>query len=732
MHPTAPRSPLLACLRAILPWAMASALCAAAGAQKPSLEPGRLEEGHGIEIDGRLDEAAWAGVPQLGALTQVVPLEGEPPSHPTRVRLAYDREHLFLAIECVEEPGKVLARQMRRDAFVRYDDVVEWWFDTFNDRRFAFWFQITAAGSRGDALLSDSGSSFNKEWDGVWHGRTQLTDRGWQAEVSIPFKTLNFREGLETWGFNLRRMRKINDEEMRWASPTVAYRFWNLSEGGLLLGMRGMHQGLGLDLVPYAKGALRQEGSGEEDATLLGSLGGDATWRVTPSLKLQLTLNTDFAETEVDRRQVNLDRFPLFFPEKRDFFLEDAGLFEFGPSSRRPQLVPFFSRTIGRNEDGEEVPILAGAKLTGRAGDWNVGVLGTLLDEQAEVGQQSLGVVRVSRNLGGENSVGGIVTAGQPGQPESAHTIGADFRLGSSRLFGEGRAASLWGYWLASGTEGEDGDGMAYGLQGQYQTREWNHHFSLRTIEEHFDPALGFVRRPDSRMYWFSSSYTWRNDQPGFLRRANWRASAGLTTDIHGELESWAVPIQWLELTTDQEDAIEIDSERLFESIDEPFDLSSGVEVGVGDYDMWRHSLELRGSGRRKLTGQAELEFGDFFGGDIFSWELRPVFIPNRHLQLSLGYSQFQVDVEDGDFTTQLVEAGVDWDFSPDLSWRNLVQYDNESDDLGLQSRLRWIRTPGQDLFLVALMGWQEDPDEQRWLSTGQELTLKFSYTLSF
>ena len=311
------------------------ALAVPAVAQKPQVSPLFLGAEAEVEVDGVLDEEFWSRATPVGALTATEPVEGATPTYPTEVLLAFDSEAFYVGIVCHDDPEEVRARQMDRDAFVRYDDVMELWFDTFNTERFGFWFQITAGGSGGDGLLADSGSSFNKSWDGIWYGRSRVTDQGWVAELKLPFKTLAFREGESTWGFNVQRKRIANGEDARWASPKVAYRFFNLAEGGQLVGMSGMEQGIGIDVTPYVKAGTSRDRVGNpgagQDEDFDGGL--DISWRPTPSTSVRVTTNTDFAETEVDDRRVNLTRFPLFFPEKRDFFLEDAGMFEFGPPS---------------------------------------------------------------------------------------------------------------------------------------------------------------------------------------------------------------------------------------------------------------------------------------------------------------------------------------------------------------------------------------------------------------
>ncbi|MFQ5507376.1 MAG: DUF5916 domain-containing protein, partial [Planctomycetota bacterium] len=501
----------------------------------PSIKPVRLADTAIITIDGNLDEEAWAAAAKLSPLTQVQPVEGARPSRRTEVRLCYDRDSLYLAFTCFDDPDEVRGRIMARDARLDADDRVEFWIDTFHDRRFAFWFQIGAGGSKGDALIADNGSRFNKSWDGIWYGKSAIDGRGWRAEIAIPFKTLSFHEGLSTWGFNLVRHRKANDEELRWAAPYVAHRFFRLSVGGTLEGLSGMRQGIGLELIPYVKASASRDRSLRKHTSRLGETGTDLYYRVSTAMRFALTLNTDFAETEVDQRRVNLTRFPLFFPEKRDFFLEDAGLFEFGPSSprgRSPDLIPFFSRRIGRTEAGDTLPILAGSKLTGRVGGWNIGALGTYTGRKNAIDERGLGVLRVSRNVGRESALGVILTAGHPEQPVHAVTGGVDFAIGDTIAFGPSSGYKVWGFWLGSQRSGAGGDGEAYALEADFNSTNWSHRSGLRVIGSEFDPALGFLRRSGVRIYRHMSRYVWRDD--GFIRGLTFQVTPSLTTLTDG------------------------------------------------------------------------------------------------------------------------------------------------------------------------------------------------------
>ena len=690
----------------------------------------RLEPGTQVEIDGHVDEPFWERAERLGALTQVAPVEGADPIHPTDVRIAYDAKFLYVAIRCADDPSEVRARQMDRDAFVRYDDVMEIWFDTFDTQRFAYWFQITPGGSRGDALLSEGGGRFNKEWDGIWYGRSRVTADGWEAEVALPFQTLAFDADRSTWGFNIARRRVANGERSRWASPSTAFSFFTLAEGGALTGLTGLEQGQGIDVKPYVRlDASRAAFDGDTD--LIGDGGLDLSWRPTPDVNVRFTANTDFAETEVDARQINLERFPLFFPEKRDFFLEDAGLFGFGAPGNRSSLIPFFSRTIGRDADGRAVPILAGVKATGRAGGWNVGLLDTYLDEHAMLGRENLGVLRVTRNVGAQSSIGGIVTTGDPVLGGAARTAGVDVRLADSRFLNDSHSASLVAWYLTTEGRTSAQEGDAFGIEASASSSVWNHTVSWQRIEEDFDPALGFVRRTGVSTAFAETQATLRFGDQGLIRTVESGLSFRANHDLAGNEDGWQLPLDVFEIEFQSGDSLLYDVTREHERLDAGFEVSPGVMVSPGKYEQVRHGLRFESNDRRLSKTKLSMEWGDFYSGKLLQWTAEGIWIPSKHVLVSLAFTDVEGDLAEGSFRTQLVSANLDLNLTPDVSWKNFAQYDTDSRDLSLQSRLRWILEPGQDLFLVGLFGWTRE-DRDTFVVADQELILKLTYTLRF
>src|SRR5947208_6537160 len=325
-----------------------------------------------IVIDGILDEPDWNGATPIGEIRQREPHPGEHASESTEVKLLYDSQNLYIGVMCFDsDPKQMIGTQMSRDADLSADDRVEILIDSFRDRHNAFYFATNPLGALVDALIIENGQ-ISKEWDAIWLVRTRRTEHGWSAEFAIPFKSLRFHRGQQAWGFNFSRTIKRKLEEDRWASPRLDLAFFQVSEAGEIPGVEDIEQGNGLDVRPYVSHkVLRDRNIGNDASTQPGA---DIFYNITPSLKWKTPINTDITDMEVDTRQINLTRFPLFFPEKRAFFLESAGALNFLNSDEEADVIPFFSRRIGLLE-GEEVPMLAGTKLTGKVRDYDVGLL---------------------------------------------------------------------------------------------------------------------------------------------------------------------------------------------------------------------------------------------------------------------------------------------------------------------------------------------------------------------
>ncbi len=713
----------------VLPLLLAAGAPAAQDA--PSAPIARLPAG--VErpaVDGVFDDPAWEHASLLGPLTQVEPVAGAEPSERTEVRLLHDAEGIFLAISCFDEdPSAIRATQMLRDARLDPDDRVEFYFDPFLDRRNAFWFQIGPAGSRGDALITKNGSSFNKDFDAIWYGRARITPEGWVAEVEIPVASLNFDPAGGAWGFNLRRLIRRRSEEARWASPEPRHSFFSVSQAGTLEGFGALDQGLGLDVTPFVVGDWFTDRE-TDDTEFEEDVGLDAFYKLTPNSKLSVSVNTDFAETEVDERIVNLTRFPVFFPEKRDFFLEDSGNFFFGPSAGRGQradVIPFFSRRIGLDGDGNEVPLLAAAKLTGATDSYSYGVLDVQTDSTSVLDDENLFAGRFSKNLFEQSDVGVIATAGDPEGGDRNATYGADLNLRTDEFLGD-RNLRFSTYVVKTDSDDTSRQNLAYHASISYPNDEIDLSAGATVIERNFDPALGFVQRTDVKKYTTQLRY-----QPRLytgIRQLEFLFRPTLFTDAGNNTETVDVLVRPLGIEWESGDELRIDYIHEREVLTEEFDIQDDVIIPEGSYTYDRVGANLETSSKRPVSVEVGWFTGGFFDGRRDDVEVEADWRPDPHLVLGGEYELNDVRLPGGDFRVHTARLRVNVLFSPEISWSNFIQYDNVSDDLGLNSRFRWILSPGRELNFVVNQGWEFDPPE--FESNTTQLTLKVSYTLRF
>jgi hypothetical protein len=687
--------------------------------ERPSLAVRRTESAP--IIDGNLDDAVWKTAEASSAFVQVDPREGEPPTERTEIRSLCDRDHLYLAIRCFDrEPGAIIATQMKRDADLDTDDRVRIVLDTFEDHRNGYLFEMNPAGAKLDALIGSNGQDVNEAWDAIWEGRASIDSEGWSLEIALPFKSLAFRPELTSWGFNVQRVIKRRLENDRWASPRRNLRVQQVSEAGTLIGLAGIQQGIGLDVVPFF--AVRWEDDGD-DQHLLGKPGLDAFYRLTSGLGAALTLHTDFADTEVDQRRINLTRFPLFFPEKRDFFLQDAGIFQFADLGR--DLIPFFSRRIGLDDQGEEVPILVGGKVTGRAGDYNLGVLDVQTEAAGAFDSANLFAARVSRNVGEQSTIGAIVTNGDPNGRDSNTVVGLDANFGTSRFMGDRNLrASVW----ALESFDDSHDAAAFGASLSYPNDIWFWRLRWKEIQEDFAPQLGFVPRTGVRTY--SGELGFEPILNRGIRRLEFGVEPTVVTDLANDVESVEAPLQVLGVVWDAGDEIKLQTIWSYERLDSRFDIQDNVTIQTGEYDWLRWRAEAESALKRPVSGAVAVEIGPFYDGTRTDYEAQASWRPSRYFTGALAYEQNRVDLPDGNFVVHVGTTRFDFAFSPDVTWSNFFQFDNESDTLGWNTRLQWILRPGEELNVVFNSTVERDGDSLATVS--QDAALKLQYTVRF
>lgn len=680
-----------------------------------------------LELDGVLDEAAWATADSIASLTQTEPVEGADPTGRTAVKILVNGAALVIGIRADDpEPERIVSYAKARDAGLFGEDHVKIVLDTFRDGRSGYIFAINPGGARYDALVANRGEGENSDWDGVWEAATARTGRGWSAEVRIPVRSLMFKEGLDSWGFNIERRIQRLQETSRWSSPTRDYQVGQTSRAGLLTGLPPFDLGLGLSVRPSVTADLERADPGvSTDAAGDASL--DVTQRLGSNVLASLTVNTDFAETEVDTRRTNLTRFPLFFPEKRTFFLEGAETFTFGLGLGQ-DLVPFHSRRIGLLE-GQEVPIVVGGKLNGLVGRTNIGALAVRTGDVSGLAPAStMGVVRLKQNVLAESSVGMIATAGDPEGRADSYTAGLDLTYQTSSFRGSKNfLVGVWG--LVTKRQGLTGDRTAAGLKIDYPNDDWDIAFTYRRIGEHFDPSLGFV--PRTGIHTLSGGADFRHRfQSRIFRYMFYEFRPSAVFDLDGQWESYRVflaPVNW---RFESGDRFEFNWVPTGEHLDAPFEVADGVIIPPGSYDFARWRLEAQFASQRKVSGQVTWWFGSFYNGSLHEIQLESTWNPSPLLTVDLEMTRNIGDLPTGEFTTDLVGGRLRLNLSPDLGLASFVQYDTESNTIGSNTRLRWTFHPLGDLFIVYNHNLEDRLD--RWSFESNQLLFKLQYTMRY
>ena len=702
-------------------------------------------------LDGNvLDDPAWAGAPVATGFRQTAPDEGQPASERTEVRVVFTDDTVYVGVVCYDrDPGGIIVTDSRRDLSLADSDSFQLILDTFLDRQNGFVFGTSPSGQEYDGQLVNEGAGgsgmgrggtsfgagggFNLNWDGVWQVRTATSDIGWSAEFAIPFRTIRFPAGrAQTWGVNFQRNIRRRNELAYWAPLPRQFDLFRVSLAGQLAGVEAP-EGLWrtLQITPYVVGeAVQPAGSGARETTMLGDFGGDLKYGVTSGVALDLTVNTDFAQVEVDQQQINLDRFNLFFPEKRPFFLENAGAFTVansgGAAFNDPsQTELFFSRRIGIAPDGRAIPIVGGARLSGKVSDTvTVGLLNMQTAASGGIASNNFGVARVRRDLPNRSSVGGLfvnrqATGELAGQDDFNRTFGFDGRWG----FGQNGIVS--GFAARTETPGRVGEDHAYDVAVDYNAQAWRLRAGYMEMGDNFNPEVGFVRRRGFRRVDGGIFYTWRPDD--FLKMQELRPHVTFNRFWNydrGFIESSLVHMDNFWEFEDSSVAITAWNVRK-EAVVRSFPIS-GVPVLPGSYDWNEASLSYTSDRSAPVNAGFRFQGSGFFGGTLRSYGPSLGVRYGETLNLLLNWSRNDIDLPAGEVVTNLVSTQVAWNFSPRVFAQGLLQY-NDSDELwSVNLRFGWLQDANTGLFLV--YNETEGLDDFIPGGAGRSVILKYSY----
>ena len=678
-----------------------------------------------IEIDGELTEPDWEKAIPLGNFIQFEPDDGTLMTQATEVRILYDDKHIYFGIVCMEpDPSKLIANKMRRDAMLWDNDNVFVMLDTYNDQRSGFFFRVNPLSAREDIAIMESGDSRNANWNAVWDSRAKINGDNWTTEIAIPFSQLRFKkEEVLTWGLNVGRRMQNKQEEGTWAPVDAAYSFmarYRTTDLGTLTGLSGISQRRNIEFLPYLlPGVARTEAEGVDGVL---DLGADMKVSVTSNLTADLTVNTDFAQVEADQEQANLTRFSLFFPEKRQFFLEGAGIFDFGiprtSFNAPPPLLLFYSRRIGI-EEGHAVPILGGGKVTGKVGGFGVAMLNVLTDKYAadatddedavNVNRTNYSVLRVNRDLFTGSSLG-MIAVNKQGAETRNSAAGIDF------VYRPTERMNFRGLWartfdpdeiqndLSNGqvspgnsiSPNENPNALYFG--GNWQNATASVKASYTDIGEDFNPEVGYVYRTGSR---------WIRGEARTTPYLHWhglrRLWAGPEIDIilnsDNQLETrtfiWST---WLELETNGFGGVRI--YRNFENLTEDFEIREGVIIPSGEYSYTNYSLMLNAEGK-VFNGRFSLNIGDFYNGTRRGFDLRLDLRLTGRFSLEPRYEFNRVTLPQGTFDTNVFGGRVVYSFSTDLFTKLYLQWNSDRNLITTNFLVNYIYRPGSDFYLV-------------------------------
>jgi len=651
-----------------------------------------------IRLDGKLDEAAWKKATPISNFTQRELHEGDTATQPTKIAVLFDDKNLYIGAWCYDdEPNRLTANKMQRDFSYWTDDDLEIIIDTYGDKRNGYLFVTNPNAARADAMVSRNGNSINRDWDGVWNVKVQKTSFGWTAEFEIPFSTLKFRKNAKPrWGINFERnVRRIREQNL-WQGWSRDARLEQVSRAGTLVGLKNINKTSLLELKPYAIGGIEMPLN--EKTRFTGNLGGDLNFLITPTLKLNITVNPDFAQVESDRMQVNLTRFSLYYPEKREFFLEGKDYFNFGLGR---SMQPFYSRRIGLAPDRHIIPIYGGVRLMGKAGNTNLGVMSLQTASKDTLPTTNYSVVRWKQDILKESSVGIIaVSKIEPGRQN--YTYGADFTYYNSHFRGD-KNISFGGAISQSYTSDFDKKtGVASRIFVDYPNDFIDFSAIWDRAETGFNPEVGFMRRRNYQMFNADFRIKPRIKKIGFIRQFIFKPfdfNYYIYDDTH-KLQSLWSEFRPLGFVTKSGEVFEFNIQRKAENLLEDFEIHDGVVIPTGEYWYTDWELQLETFEGRKVYGSVFFNWGGFFNGTRNVYEGQLTWQTNRFIKFSASYAQNDIRLPEGDFVVHEVGGRADFAINPDLFGSLYGQWNNEDNVILFNFRVNWIPTPGTNFYL--------------------------------
>jgi hypothetical protein len=707
-------------------------------ALQPDLLPGQTSEpsvvhalrtSAAMTVDGRLTDVEWAAAGRISNFTQRELDFGAPASERTEVAVLFDDDALYVGFWGYDaEPSRILAKEMARDFSWTGEDNFEVVLDPFDDNRNGYLFVVNPNGAMADALVADNGGSMNRDWDGVWEVEALVTLEGWFAEIRIPFSTLRFdARSARGWGINFERNIRRKREQVLWQGWSRDYDLEQVSRAGTLAGLADLGSVRLVDVRPHTVGGLEwQEG---EERSGVGDAGFDVLYQPTTAWRLNLTANPDFAQVESDREEVNLTRFPLFFPEKREFFLEGQEFFDFQVGS---DSNPFYSRRIGLAADRSEVPILGGARVLGRRGGSTLGAMVLQTRNRGPEPSTNFGVVRWKQDVLDESSVG-VLAVSRLESGRANYAYGVDLAYATSELFGEKEFEAELAVAQTYTSDASEKTGLAHRLFVGYPNDLVEFSASWTRADSAFNPEAGFVRRTSYQRFGSELAILPRPEFLPFIQQMEfkpWEFSWYIDDATH-ELQTFDTELVPLAFTTRTGESFELALSRSADRLEEPFEpFDDAEEIPAGTYWETGWLIEAGTFSGRPLSFDASVSGGDYYSGTRRSWSASGRWKASKHLTLSGDFEHNRIELAEGAFPVDEVAGRADYAFTPTLFGALAGQWNNEDEVVIVNFRLNWIPRPGSDLFLV--INEHAETVGSRWNPSRATVLTKLVWRIAF
>jgi hypothetical protein len=665
-----------------------------------------------INLDGKLNEPVWQKAIRISNFTQRELNIGEPATERTEVAIIYKAKILYIGFWGYDsEPDKLVAREMKRDFDFDLEDNFEVIIDTYNDDRNGFLFVINPNGARADVQVLNNGESENIYWNGVWNAKTSINDEGWFAEIEIPFSTLKFSSEVDEqfWGINFERNIRRKREQLLWQGWSRDSELELLNRAGTIAGLNNIISKHFIEIKPHAIGGREFTPDQEEDQL---NVGGDINYLITPSLRLNLTFNTDFAQAEADREQINLTRFPLFFPERREFFLEGQDYFDMGMGE---EIIPFYSRRIGLAEDRSTVPIIAGVRLLGKVKNSTIGAMSIQTASRDSIPSANYTVLSWRQDVLEQSSVG-VLSANKYENGRFHSTTGAYGLYSTSKLFGDKNLNVGASFTQNYNSDEFDSEANAQRIYLSYPNDKVEFDMAWQRSAPSFYPEVGFLRRDNFQEYYIE--FEWKPRPKNYLRWIRQFSFKGLdlnyfTFDDTGQLQSFTYEIRPLGFETRSGEEFEFNLIRRAEGFREPFEIIEGITISEGEY--WYNQMEIQAGtfSGRTWSVSTKTKWGEFLTGKgtEIEWELS--WRASRYLKIGANYEKNLIDLPEGRFDTDLIGNRIEYAVNPNQFGSLFSQWNSEDEEAILNFRLHWIPIIGADFFFIVNQAY--DTTEGSW-----------------